>query len=82
MYRGMLELAGYGVLYTRDGEIAAKICEEHSSEIDLLLSDVLIPGKNGADLSLSFTIAGLGSKSSSSLAIRTRTTFSTAYSTA
>ena len=52
MYRGMLELAGYNVLYTRDGEVAAKICEEHSTEIDVLLSDVLIPGKNGADLSL------------------------------
>jgi DNA-binding NtrC family response regulator len=52
LYRGMLELAGYSVLYTRDGEVAAKICEEHSNEIDLLLSDVLIPGKNGADLSL------------------------------
>ena len=52
MYRGMLELAGYSVLYTRDGEVAAKICEEHSSEIDLLLSDMMIPGKSGADLSL------------------------------
>jgi response regulator RpfG family c-di-GMP phosphodiesterase len=52
MYRDMLELAGYSVLYTRDGEVSAKICEEHSSEIDLLLSDMMIPGKSGANLSL------------------------------
>jgi DNA-binding NtrC family response regulator len=52
LFRGILELAGYSVLYTRDGEVAARICEEHSTEIDLLVSDMVMPGKNGKDLSL------------------------------
>jgi two-component system cell cycle sensor histidine kinase/response regulator CckA len=47
-----LELAGYNVLYTHDGEVVAQICEQHSTEIDLLVSDMIMPGKNGKDLSL------------------------------
>jgi PAS domain S-box-containing protein len=45
-----LERLGYTVLQTRDVTHALEIAEHHSGPIDLLLSDVIMPGMNGPDL--------------------------------
>jgi CheY-like chemotaxis protein len=41
---------GYTVLAARDGLEALTIDAEHQGHIDLLLSDVIMPGLNGPDL--------------------------------
>jgi CheY-like chemotaxis protein len=46
----VLEGLGYAVLAARDGSDAIKIEEGHPGPIDLLLSDVIMPGLNGPDL--------------------------------
>ncbi len=47
--RRVLETYGYSVLTAASGEEALKIVEGHAESIDLLLSDVLIPGMNGLE---------------------------------
>ncbi len=44
----MLESNGYEVLAVDDGEAAARVCGERA--VDLLLTDVVMPGMNGRDL--------------------------------
>jgi PAS domain S-box-containing protein len=46
----VLEGLGYFVLAARDGSDAIRIEEGHRGPIDLLLSDVIMPGLNGPDL--------------------------------
>jgi two-component system cell cycle sensor histidine kinase/response regulator CckA len=46
----VLEGLGYAVLAARDGSDAIRIEEGHTGPIDLLLSDVIMPGLNGPDL--------------------------------
>jgi nitrogen-specific signal transduction histidine kinase len=46
-----LEEYGYRVLSAPGPEEALDICEEYPGEIDLLLSDVILPGINGRELS-------------------------------
>jgi len=46
----MLESSGYNVLSVREGEEALRICAELPEEIDLLLTDVVMPGMNGPEL--------------------------------
>ena len=41
---------GYNVLNAQDGEEALTICREYDSRIDLLITDVVMPGINGARL--------------------------------
>jgi two-component system, cell cycle sensor histidine kinase and response regulator CckA len=48
--RQALESRGYRVLEAADGEAALRICREHSEGIDLLLSDVVMPGMSGREL--------------------------------
>lgn len=45
-----LETQGYKVLEAADGAAAVQICAAHKGDIDLLLTDVIMPGMNGRDL--------------------------------
>jgi PAS domain S-box-containing protein len=49
--RRLLERLGYTVLEANDPEHALALCAEHEGQIDLLLTDVVMPVMNGARLS-------------------------------
>ncbi len=46
----VLNKHGYTVLNARDGEEALTICRDFDSQIDILITDVVMPGINGARL--------------------------------
>jgi CheY-like chemotaxis protein len=46
----ILEGHGYRVLSTRSPEEACRLAERHDGKIDLLLTDVVMPGMNGKEL--------------------------------
>lgn len=48
--RSVLTGAGYRTIEARTGLEGLALAEEHGSEIDLLLSDMLLPGLSGFDL--------------------------------
>jgi DNA-binding response OmpR family regulator len=48
--RHVLSAAGFRILDAGSYEEAARVFEAHEEEIDLLLADVSLPGKNGIDL--------------------------------
>ncbi|MFQ5991856.1 MAG: response regulator [Nitrospiraceae bacterium] len=48
--RQMLQEQGYTVLFAGDAEAALKVCRLHTGKIDLLVSDVVMPGTNGLAL--------------------------------
>ena len=48
--RHILEGLGYEVLVATGGAEALRICEEHPGGIDLLLTDILMPGMTGGEL--------------------------------
>jgi CheY-like chemotaxis protein len=50
MSRMMLERLGYQVLATTDPGKAGRLAAEHPGGIDLLITDVVMPGMNGRDL--------------------------------
>jgi CheY-like chemotaxis protein len=54
MVRGLAKAAldqlGYTVLPAHDAESAIHIADQHDNDIDLLLTDVVLPGLNGAEL--------------------------------
>jgi hypothetical protein len=45
-----LQQLGYEVLAAESGEMALKICEEHRGRIDLVLTDLVMPGMGGHEL--------------------------------
>jgi PAS domain S-box-containing protein len=50
LVRLMLEARGYAVLTVEDAEEAARVCRERPGEVDLLLTDVVMPEVGGRDL--------------------------------
>ena len=50
LVRNVLQLHGYTVLEARDAEDALRLSAEHAGLIDLLLTDVVMPGVSGREL--------------------------------
>jgi CheY-like chemotaxis protein len=50
MVRGILSRLGYAVLEAADGQHALDLCGSHSNPIDLMVTDVVMPGMAGPDL--------------------------------
>jgi two-component system, cell cycle sensor histidine kinase and response regulator CckA len=50
LFRDVLETDGYSVLAADDVEDALALCEAHDGPIDLLLTDVVMPGMSGPAL--------------------------------
>jgi len=50
-----LQSQGYTVLGVQSPDEALRVAREHSGEIDLLLTDVIMPGMNGRDLAKTLT---------------------------
>lgn len=48
--RKALQSCGYFTLEAANGEEALRICADHRGPIDLLLTDIIMPGMNGLDL--------------------------------
>jgi two-component system, cell cycle sensor histidine kinase and response regulator CckA len=48
--RQILQPAGYDVLWVSDGYAAVETCRRHAGPIDLLLTDVIMPGMDGREL--------------------------------
>ena len=48
--RKLLERLGFDVLEAETPFLAIEVCESHTERIDLLLTDVVMPGMNGAEL--------------------------------
>jgi PAS domain S-box-containing protein len=55
--RNVLELLGYSVLEAADGKLACEISRREKRTIDLLLTDVVMPGMNGPALAAQLTAA-------------------------
>ncbi len=50
LIRRILEPRGYHILFANDGEEALKVAREHESQIDLVISDVVMPNLSGPEL--------------------------------
>ena len=48
--RAMLEMFGYTVIEARHGKEGLSVCENHEGRIDILVTDVLMPGIGGREL--------------------------------
>jgi CheY-like chemotaxis protein len=48
--RNLLEMSGYTVLEAKDGSEALRISQEYAGAIDLLLTDIVMPGISGRSL--------------------------------
>jgi hypothetical protein len=51
LVRKILKRQGYNVLEAAHGEEALRIMRDHHGQLDLLLTDVMMPGMNGVELS-------------------------------
>jgi CheY-like chemotaxis protein len=56
LIKGMLDPLGYNVLTACDGEDALQFIAGYDGRIDLLLTDVIMPGMNGRDLAVEVLI--------------------------
>jgi two-component system cell cycle sensor histidine kinase/response regulator CckA len=59
----VLSRAGYRVLKAGNAKEAVKIFREHAGEVHLLLTDVVLPDRNGRDLAAELATLGDGVKS-------------------
>jgi two-component system, cell cycle sensor histidine kinase and response regulator CckA len=59
----VLSRAGYRVLKAGNAKEAVKIFREHAGEVHLLLTDVVLPDRNGRDLATELATLGDGVKS-------------------
>ena len=50
LYRQGLEMIGARVLKAEDGEKAWEVFQENKDDVDLVLSDIFMPGMNGVQL--------------------------------
>jgi two-component system cell cycle sensor histidine kinase/response regulator CckA len=50
LLKHLLSVTGYHVLEAKDGSEALDIFQQHSASVDLLLTDVMMPGMNGREL--------------------------------
>jgi CheY-like chemotaxis protein len=50
LFRAILEGGGYAVLEAADGAEALRVHEQHRGRIDLLVTDVTMPGMTGPEL--------------------------------
>lgn len=48
--RRVLENAGYRVIMAEDGEVAGRLLHEHGGQLDLVLSDTVLPAGNGFEV--------------------------------
>jgi two-component system cell cycle sensor histidine kinase/response regulator CckA len=51
LVRETLEARGYKVLEAEDGEVALQVASSHADTIDILITDVVMPGISGQELS-------------------------------
>jgi two-component system, cell cycle sensor histidine kinase and response regulator CckA len=58
----MLEQSGYTVLQAGSGLEAIEVARNHAAPIDLLLTDIVMPGINGRELARNLTQARPGLK--------------------
>ncbi len=58
--REFLELSGYTVLEAKDGAEAVEVAAKHSGDIDLLLTDMVMPGMSGREVSARLTAMRAG----------------------
>ena len=47
MVEATLEASGYRVLKAEDGEVALRLYEQHKNEIRVVLTDLMMPKKDG-----------------------------------
>ena len=59
----VLSRVGYRVLTAGSAKEALRIFREHAGEVHLLLTDVVLPDRNGRDLATELTAMGEGVKS-------------------
>ncbi|MBF0407157.1 MAG: transporter substrate-binding domain-containing protein [Candidatus Riflebacteria bacterium] len=52
MAEKMLKIGGYNVITTTSAEEALQVIQEHKGKIDIMLTDVVMPGMNGYELYL------------------------------
>jgi two-component system, cell cycle sensor histidine kinase and response regulator CckA len=48
--RGCLQAGGYQILEACDGKTAIEVASQHQGKVDLLLTDVIMPGMDGCEL--------------------------------
>jgi signal transduction histidine kinase len=59
LLREILEIQGYRVLVAREGREAGEVAGAHAGDVDLLITDVVMPGARGDEVARALVEAGL-----------------------